>query len=287
MVVTSRFLLAEFQLKHLLGCASQPRQFQKALGSLPKNMTEAYNKTMERIERRSNTDKDLALRVLSWIYHGAALNLRPLRMDELCELLVVEGGDTALQSQYCSSSQSILDVCQGLAVYDESVKLYKEPLGFHNHCGSGVVRFAHLTVQEFIRGVEILPISELAKLCLTYLSFEEFDEGPCRDAESLQNRVYRIYQAGCYVAYCWGVYTRMTEGIQEVQEIALEFLMSENKRKSMIQMRSMSNMSLYTMGVGTGTVSHTIAETGLAVLARRLLERAVFECNVRHLPKPG
>ena len=95
-------------------------------------------------------------------------------MNELRELLVIEEGDTELDERQ-SSAEDIIAVCQSLIVCDPQ---------------SNVVRFTHFTVQEFLEKCKdklLLP-TELAKVCLTYLAFDVFEEGPCPDEKSFNRR---------------------------------------------------------------------------------------------------
>src|SRR5947207_7332268 len=96
-----RFLLVEFQLNYILKFMSQPKKLAKALENLPSNIEEMYSNIMRRIEEAGFVVKDLALRTLSWIFHSACT--RPLKMDELRNLLVTDDGDEDLDEEHQSS----------------------------------------------------------------------------------------------------------------------------------------------------------------------------------------
>jgi hypothetical protein len=158
-------------LKYILGFLSQPKRLDDALIKLPNTVGKLYEDIMHRIEKGGDTDRDLAVRTLSWILHST--NTRPLKMNELRELLVIEDGDNDLDERQ-STAEDIIAVCQSLVVCDLQ---------------SNVVRFTHFTVQEFLNDKyrdKLLPSTDLAKVCLTYLTFDIFELGPCANKESFK-----------------------------------------------------------------------------------------------------
>jgi len=162
------------------------------LATLPTTAVTLYDEVLRRVEEGGATSQDLALRTLSWIFHTA--KTRPLKMNELREMLVIEEGDTEL-NECQSSGEDIIAVCQSLIICDPQ---------------SEVVRFSHLTVQEFLAERyrdKLLPRSELAKVCLTYLTFDVFAEGACLNEESFDLRT-KTYQCYDHAVQFWGHYTR-------------------------------------------------------------------------------
>ena len=111
-----RFLLADFQLSVVLGHRCQPKKLKAALCHLPTNLDGLYGKIMQQIhERRNETEKDLAVRSLSWIFHTP----RPLRTEELLELLATDETDNDVVSESdLSSPEDLVNVCHGLVTLD-------------------------------------------------------------------------------------------------------------------------------------------------------------------------
>jgi hypothetical protein len=213
-------LLTEFQLNYVLTFLSQRKKLVQALSNLPSTIDEAYNNIMSRIEKGGPIDKDLALQTLSWVFHNSA-RTRPLKMAELCDLLVIEPGDSDFDPQYRCSPADILAVCQSLIILNES---------------TGDVRFTHLTVHEFLRNYsELLKPLDLAKICLTYLSFDEFEKGKSPSREVFDTRLQK-YRAANYVANFWGSYARVEEESPYLQTAILDFLASQNKIDSYLEM---------------------------------------------------
>src|SRR5271154_624078 len=107
-------------------------------------MSSAYSDIIQRIETSRPGDKELAMRIFSWICRA----FRTLSMEELLEALVVEELeqdltlDEGLQDKLAPSD--VIDCCKSLVIYEKS---------------SGLVRFTHFTVQEYIesKAQKILP----------------------------------------------------------------------------------------------------------------------------------
>lgn len=236
-----RFLLAQFQLDYVL-VQFEPRKMQKSLESLPTDLFSAYQSIMIRLEKRGEGIKDLALRTLLWIFHAA----RPLRMDELRDLLVVQKGDKNLCRSGRMESKDILNACESLIVHDEL---------------SGIVRFTHYTVQQFLLRCHsdfLGSKSQLADTCLTYLAFDT-----CVDELSL-DLVSRLkeYPASLYVAQYWGFHVKEADDSPEMYETVLEVLASERTRNTMLEFEAQ----------GSG-IQYSKSQTLLQILARNRLEK--------------
>ena len=76
------------------------------------------------------------------------------------KLFVLKRGHADIDGDPKFVTDDIIEMCQSLVVHEES---------------SGVVRFIHPTVQEFLKSLELLPVINLAKTCLTYLENNAFD----------------------------------------------------------------------------------------------------------------
>jgi hypothetical protein len=251
----SRFLLAEFQLNYLLGFLSQPRKLVGALKNLPTKIETAYGNVIERIETGKLADKDLALRTLSWIFHTA--DAGPLKMEELCDLLVTDEDDSDIHSEWRPSPEDIIAVCQSLVICEKD---------------GGVVRFTHFTVQEFLREYSGLhAISEMASICLAYLSFTVF-ESLCKTRSAFKLRLDK-YKASCYVALHWGFYARAADNVQRVRETVTKHFASVSKRRSMLEMIAyVKDRWKESIEFPTGqTLLHIAAENGLTAVCSEIL----------------
>ena len=203
----------------------RPRDAIKALNTLPKDMSDAYTEVLARIDK--NLGRDTALQVLSWIFHAQ----RPLQMAEIRELLSIEtqSPDTELYPEYFIDPIQIIRYCQGLVELDHH---------------SGIIRFTHYTVQEFLKENyldKILVPADLAKVCLTYLNFDIFDCGPCPDSGSLDQR-RESYRFSDYAVKYWGTYIRgKAEEDDDIFDALLNLFKSSNKCNAIHQHRSWIN----------------------------------------------
>jgi len=164
----SSFLLVEFQLNHILQ-ERDPRDAIDRLNALPADLPAAYQDVLKRIERNGCTR--LVQRILSWLFHA----FRPLKMNELREAISVRLGDRRVYTDYFISPDVLIESCENLVEMAEF---------------SGIVRFTHYTVQEFLEKNyvdNLLSKVDISRMCLTYLNFDShyvnFD-GPCLNFDS-------------------------------------------------------------------------------------------------------
>jgi len=172
-------------------------------------------------------------------------------MIELLEALVVEDGDRGLQREEMLTPSEVIACCKSLVIYDESNEL---------------VRFAHYSVQEFIGGSlqqKLPPASDLAKTCLTYLAFDEF-ETPCTDYESLQDRIQQ-FEFSSYAAQFWAIHVTKgdAERLDDIQRAIFGILACDNKKNLMLQLDPYS--------FSDQTFIHIVAKNGLATICALIL----------------
>lgn len=226
---------------------------EKALNSLPTSEIEAYKQIMARIRAGTSHTSVTAIRTLIWIFHAA----RPLRMDELLEALYIEERLSGIDGNQKFVSVDIIEMCHSLVVYDEP---------------SGIVRFSHITVQEFLKSRK-LPVINLAKTCLAYLEYNAFN-CICSNKKSMEIRI-QTYRFCLYAARFWGFHVRgEAESLSCVQRTIFRLLASENKRNSIVQMAeyaySRRGLPSFTEGQ---TALHIVATNGLATVCKHLLDR--------------
>jgi len=174
-------------------------------------------------------------------------------MIELLEALVVEDGDRSLQREEMLTPSEVIACCKSLVIYDDT---------------NGLVRFAHYTVKEFIEvrlQQELPPASDLAKTCLTYLAFDEF-ETPCTDDKSLQDRIQQ-FDFSRYAAQFWASHVKGdAERLDDIQRAIFGILACDNKRNSMLQIDT-----YFWSSVSDQTFLHIVANNGLATICALVL----------------
>lgn len=167
---------------------------------------------MKRIEELGNEPKEVVMKTLSWVLHAK----RPLHAAELCHAVAVEDMFVGLEEDDLPDLNDIIDYCGSLVVHDSTE----------------VIRFAHYTVQHFLenyRPTGLLAPTDLARVCLTYLSFNVFDTGPCLKKNLFNNRE-DTYKFAAYASQNWGTYTRGPgEEDLRVRRLLFRFLLSAQK----------------------------------------------------------
>jgi hypothetical protein len=116
-------------------------------------------------------------------------------MDELREAISVRSGDRALVEMYLMKGTRIVEVCEGLVVHDDIDDL---------------VRFTDYSVHEFLQvngSLGLLSSVDLAKTCLTYLTFDVFSIWPHNHEGGLRN-LKGQYAFGNHAAKFWDQYSR-------------------------------------------------------------------------------
>ncbi|KFZ18898.1 hypothetical protein V501_00953 [Pseudogymnoascus sp. VKM F-4519 (FW-2642)] len=153
---------------------------------------DAYNDAMERIEGQLDGDEKLAKQVLSWITCAK----RPLTTVELAHALAVELGELEFDNENLSPIEDIVSVCAGLVTVDEE---------------SAITRLVHYTTQEFFERTQKrwFPQAEtdIATICVTYLSFNVFETGICQNNKDFEERLQSnpLYD---YASHNWGHHAR-------------------------------------------------------------------------------
>ncbi|KAL4887806.1 ankyrin repeat-containing domain protein [Aspergillus ambiguus] len=146
---------------------------------------------------------------------------RPLTVDELCHALAVEEGDSELYEDALPASEILVGSSAGLIRVDNKSK---------------VIGLAHHTLQEYLEKhpAALLPDPDtvVAKACLTYLSFDEFETGPSTDGDVLERRL-QVYQLFDYASRYWGYHVR--KQTPELVNLVLQYVESEPKLSSSVQ----------------------------------------------------
>lgn len=215
----SRFLQARLHLDSL-STKITLRKLKSALHSLPEGLDQTYDEVWHRIKTQNPDDAELATRVIYWVHHA----FRPLTIAEIQHALAVEPGDTSLDDDNIPNEEVLVSVCAGIVL----VQRESDTLGL-----------VHYTTQEYFerRGAEHFPSAsqEILRCCLTYLMFDEFNSGPCKTNEEMENRL-EDKPFLKYAAKHWG-YHAQGQPEESVEKLILNFLSQEPKVSSSTQIR--------------------------------------------------
>jgi hypothetical protein len=172
-------------------------QFQRQVPGSSEDQTrevldKAYNDTMERINRQKPGFRRIAEKALSWITCAK----RPLTIFELQHALAVVAGDSKLDEDNLERIERIVSVCAGLVTVDEE---------------SEIIRLVHYTTQEYFDRTRERWFSnaetDIATLCVTYLSFDEFKNGICQNDKEFEERLQSNWLYD-YASHNWGHHAR-------------------------------------------------------------------------------
>lgn len=222
----NRFQLVEFQLRYVLSKA-EPRKIVAALESVPSDLPEAYENVFNRIERRGAEYCKLVLKILSWIFYARRL----LRMNELQHALAMEPEDIGIDDGYLLQPNFIVEVSESLLSYDKA---------------TGIVRLSHHTVREYLQGslTSLLSETDLSLVCITYLSFDVFSQGPCKTRSSLMQRL-QDFPFALYAGNYWGTHACVQDELRiELVTPLMKLFATRSQLNSLLQLQSLiENMS--------------------------------------------
>ncbi|KAI5783940.1 ankyrin repeat-containing domain protein [Peziza echinospora] len=168
------FLLPRLQIKTVLQEVTIWKR-RNALATLPQSLDEAFSDMVGRILKTSSSlSPSLGERTLTLLH----LAYRPLTLQEVQDALAVEPGTTERNESNVPCRETILKTCLGLVMVDEE---------------TSTVRFVHFTLEEHFKqhGRRYFPNghSNLAELCLTYLTYREvYILGPAETYQGLSHR---------------------------------------------------------------------------------------------------
>ena len=216
LTLSSRFLLARLHLDSLMAKTTL-RKVKMALNYLPEELDRTYDQVLQRIHEQGTDHSVLALKVLGWMRYAA----RPLGIRELQHAVAVEPDDSQFDEDGIPEISLILSVCAGIATIREN----------------GTIGLVHYTAQEYLerRSLEIFPDTqmEITKICLTYLTFEEFAQGPSPSDETFDERM-EAFPLLQYASRYWIRHACHSPEVG-IKTLALAFLKQEANVASSVQ----------------------------------------------------
>ena len=216
--VGKMFLLARLYIDSLMKLITL-RKIKSALETLPESLDKMYDDMLARIQTQDPERATLAMKTLSWIFYA----VRPLTIQELQHALAIEPGDVFLDKDGVSDKDMIVSICIGLISVQEG----------------NIVGFIHYTIREYLAHRAMCFFkdaqTQIAQTCLTCISFDEFDGGPCADDGAFEQRL-NIHPFLEYAASYWGDHARGPPE-RDVECLALAFLSSSPKISCSLQVK--------------------------------------------------
>ncbi|KAI9766642.1 MAG: hypothetical protein M1839_004797 [Geoglossum umbratile] len=202
------FLWATIVLKRLetIRFPSRARLIE-TLEASPTDLDELYQSIVEQVMGAEVEEKML----LTWVVYGR----RPLTLEEL---------GAALATQETSRTKASTDSYRA----DLTAKAVTSAMGVILDITDNKVHLIHQSAKDFflrnnqLKSARLFrcrdPNVYLAKVCLIYLSFEDFETGPCGNKQALAARKSQ-YPLLHYAARNWHTHIRGREDVDEVSHI--------------------------------------------------------------------
>ena len=190
-----RFRWVQCQLDYLQ-TLNRDSARRKAIENLPPGLPETYRRILQRIGNGSD-NLEVAKKALMWLIFCK----RPLRLTELAVAIAVDPTDECFDDEKkLGDDEKILEICSSFIKMDERTR---------------IVEVAHFSVVEYFTS-PLLPDktknpdfmdkvtcnAELLKCCLAYLSFPQFEVGPCQTDAEINDRLRDNELLG-YAAQQW------------------------------------------------------------------------------------
>ncbi|KAL8915758.1 MAG: hypothetical protein Q9172_006692 [Xanthocarpia lactea] len=190
----------------------------KALGDLPPTLNATYERILRRVNRSNKDVQLLVSRTLRWI----AYRRSQITTAALCEAAAINLGDTSRDVDSISDEFEILRRCSSLV---------------RKSADDDCLELAHFTVKEFLQQIgpedsgefaafRIGPYHgdmELAKTCLTYLSFDDFNQGNF-DSKDVVERRLADFPLRSYAVENWHRHAREHLHDDELLSLTKRFL---------------------------------------------------------------
>ena len=206
----------------------------KTLPTGPKAYDYAYEEAMKRITSHDTDSEELAKQVLSWI----TCSKRPLSVSELQYALAVEVDKAELDEENLPQLEDMVSVCAGLVTVDEE---------------SSIIRLVHYTTQEYFERTQTqwFPDAQtnITTICVSYLSFDEFESGICENDEEFEQRLQlnKLYD---YAAHNWGYHARQAStSCQGVIEFLQKQAQAEVSSQALMAVKRWSGHRKYSQDV--------------------------------------
>ncbi|KAL8835936.1 MAG: hypothetical protein Q9176_006620 [Flavoplaca citrina] len=193
------------------------RKIKSALKDLPEELDLMYDQAFERIKNQDPEFASLALKLIYWTHFA----IRPLNVQELRHAVAVELGDGSFDEEGLPDKDLIEPVCSGMLTIQEN----------------DTVSLVHYTAEEYLKrhSTSLFPRARAAILqtCLTYLSFDDFSNGPCSDDASFVTRCDR-YPLILYASRHWAHHLHFV-GENDSEQAVLGFLSLHEQLRASIQ----------------------------------------------------
>ncbi|KAH8667741.1 hypothetical protein BGZ61DRAFT_365055 [Ilyonectria robusta] len=204
------FLWVSIVLKKLQSASSLLSQadLEEMISDSPSDLTELYQGIVDQIMEINDVAQQ---KLLTWAVYGR----RALTLVELEEALAVQEGSISKEStdkHRISLTKGTITSAAGVILEVINGRLYL----IHQSAKDFLLKSKCLATAQFCRSLH--PNIYLARVCMTFLCFEDFELGPCGDREVLAER-NRQHPFLSYAARHWHRHIETTDDIQSFTHV--------------------------------------------------------------------
>lgn len=199
------------------------RDIKPVLKNLPKTLHDTYVRILQRLVKENGVVVEDIRRILKWLVNG----VRSLTLDELAEVHCISrslaDGDCTVMDfeRVFTDLRDILDLCGCLVAVSSDTS--EVTLAHYSIKEFLVFDWTHDNDPQFYSGSPDVD-RELAKICLTYLCLEDFNDGPELNCVGVGLR-FEKYHFLQYAALSWAKHTHRYQGSdQALLDLTLRFL---------------------------------------------------------------
>jgi hypothetical protein len=219
----------------------RPKIIREALKTLPKTLDETYERILLRLSTEAEDNIVLLRRILAFV----AFARRPMTVEELAKAVVVEiRGKKFDDDAAFFDSEDLLSLCHPLIDRSPS---------------TGLLGFVHYSIQEFLLSkrlsnaqgaIKMFALdakschTEIAGLCLTFVGFDDFTDGPCQTFNEFQERKEK-YKFLAYAATYWPYHIQHKDVETAVFDLMLSLLIPQKNPKLGSMLQACGNMFIY------------------------------------------
>jgi ankyrin repeat protein len=253
------------------------KAIRRALEDLPVGLEGTYVRAFANLKAQYPREENLIRRVFWWLVHS----LRPLKLEELCELVVLDIGQSQMDfSAVPTNPEDLMQYFAGMAGFTERE--------------TNTVGLSHYSIQEFLLSPRILEtkvaqsyagstesLNFVAGLCITYLSMDDFKIGQCLTKVSFQRR-NSTYQAFEYCSSNVIPHFKRTEKITEnfVEEAIYLFFTSIDLQNNFLAWKQLLQWRMETwrtdvISLGSGWISQASLAPPIYEVSRFQLSKLV------------
>ncbi|KAJ5283126.1 hypothetical protein N7505_001106 [Penicillium chrysogenum] len=191
-----------------------------ALNDLPKTLHDTYIRILRKVESNNSEDVEMVQRLLKWL----VLGVRNLTLGELAECVSVDidnPEDSFDFDAVFTDAEDVVELCGSLITLSSD----------------GYVALAHYTVKEFLVSDFIRDTmpefwigyrdahAELASVCLTYLTYDDFSGTKERSGKALL-QTFDQYKFLPYAVEAWGTHAHLSDVRNDVFDLTMRLFNS-------------------------------------------------------------